>query len=104
MSNFIEKCLRGEVLLEEIDDFVDAWHEGKSRSPLHTFLGMTQSEYSLWVVDPGVLPFIVTAHKQNCNVSDLLNKVEALPMAARSNGPEKAKKLMNWLKHEGLWK
>jgi len=104
MSSFIEKCLRGEVLLEEIDDFVDAWHEGESRLPLHKFLGMTKSEYSLWVVDPAVLPFIVMAHQQNRNVSDLLNKVGKLPIAAQSDGPEKAKKLMNWLKGEGLWK
>ena len=48
MSNFIEKCLNGEALLDDIDDFVDEWHESKGNIPLYEFLGMKKSEYSLW--------------------------------------------------------
>lgn len=105
MSSFIKKCVRGEALLEDIDDFVEAWHKGESKLSLKRFLGMTDSEYSLWVADPDVLPFIVTAHKQNRNLADLLEeeKVGELSMAARTDGPEKARKLLEWLKHEGLW-
>jgi hypothetical protein len=103
MSSFIEKCVLGEVLLEEIDDFVERWHSGHSELPLHSFLGMTRSEYSLWVADPAVLPFIVTAHKTDQDVGKVLDRVRELPMAARADGPEKAKKLLAWLKREGLW-
>lgn len=103
MSNFIEKCLGGEVLPDDIDDFVDEWHEGATPIPLHRFLGMSRSEYSLWVADPDVLPYIINAHLYNKNVSDLLDEVTALPLAARADGPDKALKLMRWLKGEGLW-
>ncbi len=103
MSNFIQKCEKGEVLLEEVDDFIDAWHEGKSNMLLHEFLGMTKAEYNLWVVDPNVLPYIVTAHLKNRNVSELLDSLHSLPIAARSTDPEKARTLMHWLKSQGLW-
>ena len=69
MSNFIEKCVQGRALLDDIDDFIDKWHEGENDEPLHKFLGMTESEYSLWVADPEILPFIITAHQQNRDVS-----------------------------------
>lgn len=103
MSSFIEKCVRGDALLEEIDEFVEKWHSSDSALPLHKFLGMTKSEYSLWVADPAVLPFIVTAHKTGQDVGELLNGTQEVQMAARADGPEKAKKLLGWLKHEGLW-
>lgn len=103
MSNFIEKCLSGEVLFDDIDDFVDEWHDGDSKLSLYQFLGMTESEYSLWVADPEVLPFVVNAHRKGGNVANLLEQLKTLPMAARSDGPKKAARLMEWLKKEGLW-
>ena len=104
MSNFIEKCIQGSVLLDDIDDFIDEWHEGENDESLHKFLGMTESEYSLWVADPEILPFIVIAHQQNRDVSELIDELDTLPMVARSSNPKKAQRLAKWLKHEGLWK
>ena len=68
MSSFIEKCLRSEVLLEDIDDFVDLWHKDSGNMALHDFLGMTQEEYSLWIADPSTLPFIVSMSKRMKNL------------------------------------
>jgi hypothetical protein len=103
MSNFIEQCLAGRVLPEDIDDFVDSWHDGDSELPLHQYLGMSESEYSLWVADPNVLPYIINAHHSGKDVSELLDEVDRLPLAARSDGPNKALKLMQWLKEVGKW-
>jgi len=63
MSNFIRKCLEGNVLLDDIDDYVNAWHESDSKLPLHRFLAMTRSEYSLWDADPDVLPRIMNTRR-----------------------------------------
>ncbi len=104
MSNFIQKCIEGNALIDDIDDFVGSWHESDSSQPLHRFLGMTSSEYSLWIADPDVLPHIVNAHLQERDISDILEEVSAFPLAARSDGPDKALELMNWLKSEGMWK
>lgn len=104
MSNFITKCLTGDALLEDVDDYVDEWHEGDGSIPLYRFLGMKRSEYELWVTDPDVLPFIVSARREGREVSEVIESFNALPLAARSDGPFKATKLMKWLKSEGLWK
>jgi len=104
MSNFVTNCLIGDALLDDIDDYVDAWHETKGEVPLHQYLGMSKNEYALWVADPDVLPFVVCAHKENRDVGELLEEFNALPLAARADGPVQAKQLMHWLKKEGLWK
>lgn len=31
---------------DELDDYVDAWHDSDSALPLHEYLGMTQEEYA----------------------------------------------------------
>jgi hypothetical protein len=65
-TGFIDRCIRGESLPEEIDDYVDMWHEGKAgrRLELHEFLGMTWDEYCLWAVKPSMLPAIISARKK----------------------------------------
>lgn len=103
MSNFIYNCLKGTALLEDIDDYVDQWHRGDSPDPIHRHLGMTRSEYDLWLVDPDVLPFIVDAHRQRRDVTDLIEEFHALPLAARAASPERARDLAKWLKRQGLW-
>ncbi len=103
MSNFIEQCLLGEVLMEEIDDYVDQWHESGNDMPIHKFLGMKRSEYSLWLSDPDMLPFIICAHRENKGVDLVIEEFNALPLAARSTDATKVTKLIKWLKKEGLW-
>lgn len=67
MSNFIEKCLTREVAPEEIDDFIDLWHENPGAQSLHEFLGMTRDEYALWVADSAALPAILNSRKSAGN-------------------------------------
>jgi len=103
MSSFIELCLRGERLPEEIDDAVDEWHEDMHNVPLHRFLGMTKSEYNLWVVDASVLHFILDARHSGRDVTEVMDEFNALPMAARAESSKKALELAYWLKAQGLW-
>lgn len=60
---FIDLCCKGEAMLGDIDDFVDAWHDGDSKESLAEYLGMTGSEYELWVESPQVLAAIIAARK-----------------------------------------
>ncbi|WP_374566175.1 hypothetical protein [Ideonella sp.] len=103
MSSFVQLCLQGDRLPEEVDDYVDAWHDGGANVPLHEFLGMTRSEYNLWVVDSDVLPFILDAHRTGVDAADLIEQFNALPMAARAESSGKALQLARWLKDQGLW-
>lgn len=106
-KKFIDLCLRGEVLLEEIDDWIDQWHDTPQKQELHEYLGMDWDEYSSWVNMPAILPFIIIAHKENRNFSDLvkelqLKELQSLPMAARADTKLKAGKLIKWLKTQNI--
>jgi hypothetical protein len=54
----MDRDLAGEVEPEDIDDFVDEWHEGESAASLAEFLGMSDDEYWRWGKDANVLPEI----------------------------------------------
>ena len=101
-STFIELCVEGQVLPEEIDDYVDEWHDSDSEVPIFDYLGMSQQEYRLWVHDPDILPFIITARTQNRSIDDVVEDLHELPMAARADSPAKARFLMKWFKKEGV--
>jgi hypothetical protein len=60
---FFDRFLRGEVSAEDIDDFIDAWHDNPEKSEIFEFLGMTREEYALWLRDPEALPQIAQARR-----------------------------------------
>ena len=60
---FINKCVNGEASIEDVDDYVDKWHDGDSDKKLHDYLGMTWFEYSMWVTKPSMLGDIVDCRK-----------------------------------------
>lgn len=101
-NNFIDCCLNGTALLEDIDDWIDEWHAGSSDLALHEFLGMSSDEYSSWVSMDQLLPFIITAHKENKNLKDILDEYKSsLPIAARAD-INKTNILIEWLKEQKL--
>jgi hypothetical protein len=63
--NFIQMCANGETTSDQVDEYVRAWHVSNHKIPLHTYLGMTEYEYSLWVQDGGVLEHIIHAAKES---------------------------------------
>ena len=102
MYNFIKSCINGDALLEDIDNYIDDWHDSESDLELHEFLGMDQEEYTIWVKDPDILPIIIKAHRENKNSIELMN-FQVKSIAARSENVEKSEKLKQWLVIEGLW-
>ena len=96
--NFIDLCLNGDVLEDEIDDFVDNWHEDKVTTlQLHEYLGMSWEEYSVWATSPSILPFILSARKNGTTFDEELNQ-ERLALAARAESIEEARRIEAWLK------
>lgn len=50
--NFIEMCIAGLALPEQVDDRVDDWHndtEPGDGIALRDYLGMSKEEYAAWV-------------------------------------------------------
>ena len=96
--NFINLCLEGDVLEDEIDEFVDGWHDDENLNmELHEYLGMSWEEYSVWAVRPSVLPFILSARKNGTTFDVELNQ-ERLSLAARAETVDEARRLESWLK------
>ncbi|MBL0264839.1 MAG: hypothetical protein IPQ05_13460 [Leptospiraceae bacterium] len=58
-TNFITLCILSFNLIDDIDDFIDKWHESESSLTLHEYLGMTHDEYKLWPEKPESLKFII---------------------------------------------
>ena len=104
MSNFIEKCIVGDALLSDVDDYIDEWHDGDSTETLHEFLGMNKKEYSLFVKNSAFLPIIITAHKDKERVEEVAQRtLNTYAMAARSDDQGKAELLNKWLTEKNLW-
>ncbi len=75
MKTFIELVLAGEVHREDIDDFIDHWHEGQAVCSLAEFLGMSDDEYALWVEQPATLDLIIQAHEVGMRLEKIEGKV-----------------------------
>lgn len=100
-TNFVNLCAKGELLCDDIDDYIDAWHDSDSNLEIYEYLGMTQREYRMWVHEPDILPFIITSRIKGRNIDEVMRDFYALPMAARADSPDTAKYLMKWLKKIG---
>ena len=49
--NFIEACSAGLSSFDDLDDYIEAWHEWahKGEPDLGAFLGISEQEYGLWL-------------------------------------------------------
>ncbi len=57
-KDFITLFIEGRVDEEDIDDYIDFWHNSNISAGLHVFLGMTNAEYGHWINDPECLPHL----------------------------------------------
>lgn len=46
---FIEKCMNNQETPENIDAYIEQWHNSQSNKSLSEFLGMTENEYALYL-------------------------------------------------------
>lgn len=72
--NFINDCLSGKTLPEDINQAVDKWHEDKEggKVELSEALGMTRDEYSLWLKNADIIYAILQARKLNIPINELV--------------------------------
>lgn len=100
MSNhsFVSRALAGEVMTDEIDDYVDQWHENPGGLSLHEYLGMDREEYAFWLSSPDCLPLIIASRKLNKPLHIVANdNLKAMRLAARTDDTAKIKSFQAWL-------
>jgi hypothetical protein len=57
-------------MIDEIDDFVDGWHDDPRNLPLYEHLGFTKDEYALWLRSPDSLQLILNSRKHKIPLGD----------------------------------
>ena len=100
MSNsFIENCINGDAICEEIDDYIDKWHEMDCKSTLREFLGMSEYEYAAFVEDESIIDRIVSARINKVAFRDYLGIDDSgVRLAARlKDGNSDAREILNRL-------
>lgn len=102
MSNarsFMQMALRGDVMSDEVGDFVEKWHNSPSGIEIYEYLGMTWEEYSLWVSNPDYIDLIIAARRNERPileaVNDNLRSSERL--AARADDAGKLAAVRRWI-------
>jgi len=102
-STFMDLYSNGYVMADEIDDFVDRWHDEapivKGRQiPLSEFLGMMPEEYEAWVHDASVLPHIVRARRTHTTLDTAVHEhVDDMLLAACADNRTAIEALGKWL-------
>ncbi|WP_373490303.1 hypothetical protein [Parasphingorhabdus sp.] len=100
MPNFMVGLMDGLYLADEIDDFIDTWHDMTDGSiELHEFLGMSWAEYSLWANNPDSIFDIASARRRNISLEEAVNDniQSSMKLAARSNKASEIAYLQNWI-------
>ena len=99
-DSFVSLALAGEVMTDEIDDYVDLWHANPAGLTLHEYLGMNADEYALWLDSPETLPWILTSRKLNKPLRTIASdNLQLMRLAARSDDSLKIKRLQAWLQN-----
>jgi hypothetical protein len=64
-SAFFDLYQAHSVPEDAIDNFIEDWHRsgGEENRQLWQFLGMTEDEYSVWVIDARTLPLLRAARE-----------------------------------------
>jgi len=101
---FFDLFSHGKVGVDQIDDYVDAWHNAHEtwakQVPLHEYLGLTWPEYQVWVCDAGSLPAIMEARVSAESLAAIVAKrLEHMRDAGRPTDGTTIFSLGNWLKH-----
>lgn len=74
--SFLNLYRRGKVSADQIDDFIDDWHQSddSEQRSLAEFLGMTEDEYSVWLASHQVLPLLAAARQDGRSVVETVRR------------------------------
>ena len=59
-KKFLELCVEGLEDPDNIDDYIDQWHNGRSNLDLYDFLGFDDEKaYGQWMLNPNILDKLI---------------------------------------------
>lgn len=108
MFNFINEVISGTVDVSEIDDYIDQWHDSDFNVSLREFLGMTQTEYNLWIQNENFIQPIIQARVRGVNIEQMIeswlaenSEDNSIQLAARGAHPDSHREIFTWLRNKG---
>ncbi|MEA4822251.1 MAG: hypothetical protein VB122_08525 [Erysipelotrichales bacterium] len=96
-KTFIDLCLDGQADLSDINDFVDAWHEGDDDRELNEYLGMSDDEYEMWIKNPTSIRHILYCRRFGESINHSAGTEDELPFAARASSVKELQEIQEWL-------
>jgi hypothetical protein len=90
----------GAVSADRINDFISAWHasDDEERRSLAAYLGLTDAEYEVWLMDTDVLPQSLSARRAGRGLREVVaDYVAALQRAAPPEDRSSLYALGHWL-------
>ena len=103
---FFDLFMEGQVTRENADDFIDAWHDAgqDEQRPLTEFLGMTEEEYAVWMMDRRTLPELAAARRPGGPSLTTLMADRVRRMRSANDPADRTSlfSLGHWLKARGI--
>lgn len=98
--SFIDGCLFGTTDLDELDDYVEYWHDHETNNTLREFLGMSSFEYAEWLKwGDIIIRDVLRCRMDNVPFEDYQYMTDEQRIAARSYSIDDIEKLKNDDKH-----
>jgi hypothetical protein len=74
LEGFFALYDRGDLAAEQIDNFIEAWHESgdEQQRSLAEFLRVTEEEYGILIITDRALPAILAPRRANSPLRDLV--------------------------------
>lgn len=97
---FFDLYSRGDVSADRINDFIAAWHasDGNEQRSLAAYLGLTDEEYGVWLMDTDALPQILSARRTGRRLNEVVAEyVAAMQRAGRPEDRSSVYALEHWL-------
>jgi hypothetical protein len=73
-SSFMDLCLQGKAIPDQIDEYVADWHRQEGDQDVISYLGMTPEEYDLFVRRPDAIASIVNARREKTPLRDVVSE------------------------------
>lgn len=96
-KSFIEDCLNGDALLDEIDEYVQRWHDDEDIDcDLEDYIGLTEYESEKWLQEGNdILRGVLYCRRYNIDYEDYEAMSDDKRIAARSYNIEDIEQFKN---------
>jgi hypothetical protein len=102
VGTFMDLAVDGQVMADEIDHYVEVWHDSNSDCEVFEFLGMTFEEYSLWVMNPELINVVIASRVRKVDLLEAVNDnvTNTERLAARAGEARDVTRLREWIANQ----